>query len=113
MRPWTRRCPFRGRRSGLHALAEAKVMVDAGDPRRSRERADLVARFGARLSIAPDPATAFLEAVAEGPLDDGEYAAMAIRLAFSLDLDEAVAIANTLAILINPPEPDWTGDEDA
>lgn len=60
-----------------------------------------------------DPAAAFMEAVAAGPLDDPAFVLDAIRLAFRLGLAEAPAIANTLEILINPPEPDWTGDEEA
>lgn len=60
-----------------------------------------------------DPASAFMEAVAAGPLDDPAFVLGAIRLAFELGLVEAAAIANTLEILINPPEPDWTGDEEA
>ena len=73
----------------------------------------LTAALGARLPAAEDPTAVFMAAVAEGPIDDPGYVAAAIRLAFALGLEEAVAIANTLEILINDPEPDWTGDEDA
>ncbi|WP_207478525.1 hypothetical protein [Arenibaculum pallidiluteum] len=73
----------------------------------------LAGRVGAALATAEDPAGAFLAAVAEGPLDDPVYVVSAIRLAFALGLEDAVVIANTLEILVNPPEPDWTGDEDA
>ncbi len=65
-----------------------------------------------RLRDAEDATTTFMETVAEGPLGDPGFVLAAIQLAFELGMADAMPIANTLEILLNPPEPDWTGGDE-